>query len=161
MQKSGMSKDAMGKDGMKKDGMAKDAMSKDGMSKDGMSKGGMAGRNVEGRDVEGRMSKDGCRDGMSKAACKDGMSAPARATRAIIDMEQDRPGRADQAPAGPAIQARASHDTGTQTLPGHGAAAALAAALAPHWAAARQPAAASFPLCSATRNGANGSAARI
>ena len=45
----------------------------------------------------------------------------------------------------PRYKQGASHDTGTQTLPGHGAAAALAAALAPLGSRAAQPAAASFP----------------
>ena len=75
-------------------------------------------------------------------------------------MEQDRPGRATTRRRS-AIQAGASHDTGTQTLPGHGRGGGAAAALAPHWAAApRSRPPHRFLMRSATRNGANGSAAR-
>ena len=73
--------------------------------------------------------------------------AGARATRAIIDMEQDRPGRATtrRRPV-PRYKQGASHDTGTQTLPGHGRGGGAGRRAGPALGSrAAQPAAASFP----------------
>ena len=171
--------DDMSKDGMQKSGMSKDAMGKDGMKKDGMARmrcprtdvegWHVQGRHGQGRNVEGRMSKDGCREGwhvqrrhVQDGMSKDGMSASSGARRAPSSTWS---GTGPDAPRPGAGRSRDTSKEQAMTLGrrrflGTGAAAALAAALAPHWAAARAAGAASFPMRSATRNGANGSAAR-